>query len=54
MLEVIRANNLRLLIDIIEPEHQAQAYQDLVRAKRIDGIILSGPRVDDVALVNLE
>jgi DNA-binding LacI/PurR family transcriptional regulator len=54
MLEITRANNLRLLIDIVEPEHQEQAYQDLVRAKRIDGIVLSGPRVDDVALVNLE
>ena len=54
MLEVVRANNLRLLIDIINPEHQARAYHDLVRAKRIDGIVFSGPRVDDVALVNLE
>lgn len=54
MLEVVRANNLRLLIDIIEPEHQAQAYHELVRAKRIDGIVFSGPRLDDVALVNLE
>jgi LacI family transcriptional regulator len=54
MLEVIRANNLRLLIDIIEPEHQERAYHQLVRAKRIDGIVFSGPRVDDIALVNLE
>jgi DNA-binding LacI/PurR family transcriptional regulator len=54
ILEVVRANNLRLLIDIIEPEHQEQAYHELVLAKRIDGIVFSGPRVDDVALVNLE
>lgn len=54
MLEVVRANNLRLLIDIVEPEHQEQAYHELVRAKRIDGIVFSGPRLDDVALVNLE
>jgi DNA-binding LacI/PurR family transcriptional regulator len=54
MLEVVRANNLRLLVDIVEPEHQEQAYHDLVRAKRIDGIVFSGPRVDDIALVNLE
>lgn len=54
MLEVVRANNLRLLIDIIEPEHQERAYHDLVRAKRIDGIVFSGPRLDDVALLNLE
>lgn len=54
MLEVVRTNNLRLLIDIVEPEHQEQAYHELVRAKRIDGIVFSGPRVDDIALVNLE
>ena len=54
MLEVVRANNLRMLIDIVEPEHQEQAYHELVRAKRIDGIVFSGPRVDDVALINLE
>lgn len=53
MLDVVRANNLRLLIDIVEPEHQKQAYLDLVHAKRIDGLVLSGPRVDDEALVNL-
>ena len=54
MLEVVRANNLRMLIDIVEPEHQEQAYHELGRAKRIDGIVFSGPRVDDVALINLE
>jgi LacI family transcriptional regulator len=54
MLEVVRANNLRLMIDIIEPEHQEQAYLQLIRAKRIDGIVFSGPRIDDIALTNLE
>jgi LacI family transcriptional regulator len=45
---------LRLLIDIIEPEHQQEAYLNLVRSKHIDGIILSGPRFDDDALGALE
>lgn len=54
MLEVVRANNLRLMIDIIEQEHQERAYLQLVRAKRIDGIVFSGPRIDDAALTNLE
>jgi DNA-binding LacI/PurR family transcriptional regulator len=45
---------MRLLIDIIEPEHQKQAYLQLVRAKHIDGVILSGPRFDDQALRALE
>lgn len=54
MLEVVRANKLRLLIDIVEPEHQERAYLQLVRAKHLDGIVFSGPRVDDQALKNLE
>jgi len=54
ILEIVRANNLQLLIDIVEPEHQRQAYLQLVRAKHIDGIVLSGPLLDDVALETLE
>jgi LacI family transcriptional regulator len=54
LLDVVRANNLRLLIDIVEPQHQEQAYLELARAKRIDGLVLSGPRLDDEALRNLE
>jgi LacI family transcriptional regulator len=45
---------MRLLTDIVEPHHQEGTYLDLVRAKRIDGIILSGPRFDDNALQTLE
>jgi LacI family transcriptional regulator len=41
---------MRLLVDIVEPEHQKEAYTEMVRAKRIDGILLSGPRYDDEAL----
>ena len=54
ILEVVRSNNLRLLIDIVEQEHQQQAYLQLVRAKHIDGIVLSGPLLDDIALETLE
>jgi LacI family transcriptional regulator len=50
LIEKIRPQGMRLLIDIIEPEHQKEAYLQLVRAKHIDGIILSGPRFDDDAL----
>jgi LacI family transcriptional regulator len=47
-------HSIRLLIDIVEAQHQKKAYLDLVRAKRIDGLILSGPRFDDDALLSLE
>jgi LacI family transcriptional regulator len=50
LIETIRAKGMRLLIDIVEPQHQKEAYLQLVRAKHIDGIILSGPRYDDDAL----
>jgi LacI family transcriptional regulator len=50
LIEIVRAQGMRLLIDIIDPEHQKEVYLQLVRAKHIDGIILSGPRFDDEAL----
>jgi LacI family transcriptional regulator len=53
LIEIVRQNDMRLLIDIVEPEHQERTYMDLVRAKRIDGLIFSGPRSDDKALRDL-
>lgn len=54
LFDVIHEHELGLLIDIIAPDHQKEAYQRLVRAKRIDGILLSGPRFDDEALKALQ
>lgn len=54
LLEVAHQHEMRLLIDIIEPEHQREIYLEMARAKRIDGILLSGPRLDDEALRLLE
>ncbi len=54
LLTVVKQNNLRLLIESVEAEHQEQAYLELALAKRIDGMILSTPRIDDVALKNFE
>lgn len=50
----VHKNDMRLLIDIVETRHQKKAYLELIRAKRIDGMILSGPRFDDEALMELE
>jgi LacI family transcriptional regulator len=47
-------HSIRLLIDIVEVQHQQKAYRELVQAKRIDGLILSGPRFDDEALLSLQ
>ncbi len=54
LIDIVRQNEMRLLTDIVEPQHQEGTYLELVRAKRIDGIILSGPRFDDEALQALE
>jgi len=54
LLDTIHKHDLRLLIDIVDPEHQEKAYLELVRANRIDGILLSGPLTDDRALRVLE
>jgi LacI family transcriptional regulator len=54
ILDVIHQHDMRLVVDIIEPEHQKELYLDMVRAKRIDGILLSGPRFDDEALKALQ
>jgi len=43
-----------LLVDILQPEHKEQDYLNLVRGKRIDGLILAGPRFDDQALQSLQ
>lgn len=54
LLTVVKRQNLRLMIEAVDAEHQDQAYLELARAKRIDGMILSTPRMDDDALRNLE
>lgn len=54
LLEVVHQYGMRLLIDIVEPQHQKEAYLQLVGAKHIDGLILSGPRLDDEALLPLD
>jgi LacI family transcriptional regulator len=54
LLEVVRDNKLRLLIESVHVQHQDRAYLELVRAKHIDGMILLTPRIDDTALKKLE
>jgi DNA-binding LacI/PurR family transcriptional regulator len=54
LITAVHKHSMRLIIDIVEAEHQKKAYLELVRAKRIDGLILSGPRFDDEALMALQ
>ncbi len=50
LVEEVRQHGMRLMLEIIEDDRPAETYLDLVRSKRIDGIIFSGPRFDDEAL----
>lgn len=54
LLTTAKLNNVRMLVDWIETEHQETAYFELARAKRIDGMIISTPRLNDAALMALE
>ena len=54
LMEVIKDNKLRLLIEYVEVKHQDRAYLELARAKHIDGMILFTPRLDDAGLKKLE
>ena len=54
LLTTAKKHNVRMLVDWVETEHQESAYFELARAKRIDGMILSTPRLNDAALKALE
>lgn len=53
LMAVARRSGVRLLIDSVTQAETADTYVQLTRTKRIDGLILSDPRVDDVALRDL-
>lgn len=44
---------MRLMLQIVEDFDDREAYLKLVRSNSIDGILYSGPRVDDKAIVSL-
>jgi len=53
LMSVASQSGVRLLVDIVNENDPAATYVSLSRNKRIDGLILSDPRVDDHALYNL-
>ncbi len=46
-LNSVHQQSLRLMIEIVEPQHQQETYLQLTRSKHIDGLILAGVRQDD-------
>lgn len=53
LVSAARRHNMCLLLEIVEENHSADTYLNLVQSNRIDGIIFSGPRFDDEALQRL-
>lgn len=54
LLTTAKKHNIRILIDWVETDHQDSVYFELAHANRIDGMILSTPRLNDIALKALE
>lgn len=54
LLDVVKQDNFRLLIESVEEERQDHIYLELAQAKHIDGMILLTPRIDDKGLKKLE
>jgi LacI family transcriptional regulator len=51
--DVLRPAGFRLLLEPVVHSDEPDVYLNLVRGRQIDGIILSGPRSDDVQLAEL-
>lgn len=51
--QAISADNYRLLFEAVGHDASAGAYTELVRTQRVDGLIISGPVVDDIELRRL-
>jgi LacI family transcriptional regulator len=54
LVEMVHVSDMHLLLDIVQEVHHREIYLELARARRIDGIIFSGPKFDDQALRALE
>lgn len=51
--DAVREHGYHVLIEPLDPENLTSSYGDLVRSRRADGILLSGPRNDDKELLQL-
>jgi LacI family transcriptional regulator len=53
LVDVLRPAGFRLLLEPVAHADEPDVYLNLVRGRQIDGIVLSGPRSDDVQLAEL-
>jgi DNA-binding LacI/PurR family transcriptional regulator len=52
--DVLHPRRYHIVLEAVEDVTAPDAYIVLVRSRRVDGLIISGPRTDDGQLVNLE
>ena len=50
---VLRRHGYHLLLETLAPARGGNPYTDLVESRRIDGLLVLGPREDDTALIEL-
>ena len=51
--KVLRRHGYHLLLETLVPAQGGNPYTDLVESRRIDGLLMLGPRADDAALIEL-
>lgn len=49
----LHKNGMRLMVEILDDQLSQQSYLELIRSKRIDGVIYSGPQFNDETLESL-
>ncbi len=49
----VNQNGMRMLLQVVEDFEKRESYLELVRSNSIDGILYSGPRIEDAALSSL-
>ena len=53
LIETTQKHTMRLLLELVEETGTDSTYQQLIQSKRIDGLIISGPRTENTALRSL-
>jgi len=50
LMQVAHQHQMRVLLDVLDDPNDQNSYQRLIHARQVDGILFSGPRLDDKAL----
>jgi LacI family transcriptional regulator len=53
LIQTTQKHTMRLLLDLVEEPSSQSAYLEMIQSKRIDGLIISGPRTESTALRSL-